>query len=159
MSCFGSCTCICTDSSEQFDAVMSEETKFGFSLEQITKSNIGWFNDKTVTDHHLSLWELQQESGLYILWHKEDYCDKHERFHMRGLYVGKGKVNARLRSHWAQKDFSEELLVYFSFFACSNRQAKYLEQLFLDLYNLPNNVAENKGVLPFCQHWRQEDVD
>lgn len=94
-----------------------------------------------------------------MLWHKKDYCSKHDRYHMTCLYVGKGCVSSRLRSHWKKKAFSEEMLVYFSYFPCTNRQAKYIEQLFLDLYDLPLNKAENKGVLTLCQHWTQSDVD
>ncbi|MBJ7415973.1 MAG: hypothetical protein JHC88_11075 [Niveispirillum sp.] len=44
-----------------------------------------------------------EKEGVYILWHKNDYCPKHDLFHMKGLYVGKGDVAKRLRNHWKTK--------------------------------------------------------
>ncbi|HAS6055643.1 hypothetical protein BST50_05340 [Vibrio vulnificus] len=159
MGCFEFCNCSCTDTDANFDRVLSKETNFGFSLSQISKSNIGWFADETIADHQLELWGIGEQSGIYMLWHKEDYCAQHDRYHMTCLYVGKGYVNSRLRSHWKKKNFSDEMLIYFSYFPCTNRQAKYIEQLLLDLYDLPLNKAENEGQLILCQHWTQWDVD
>lgn len=158
VGCFDFCNCRCSDTDTDFDRILSKETNFGFSLSQISKSNIAWFLDKTMTDE-FEKWNTRQQSGIYMLWHKGDYCSQHDRFHMKCLYVGKGFVNSRLRSHWKQKDFSEEMLIYFSYFPCTNRQAKYIEQLFLDLYDLPLNKAENYGESTLCQHWTQYDVD
>lgn len=159
MSCFEFCSCSCSDTEENFNRILSTETNFGFSLSQISTSNIGWFSDKTIADHELDLWSIGQQSGIYMLWHKEDYCVQHDRYHMTCLYVGKGYVNSRLRSHWEKKNFSEEMLIYFSYFPCTNRQAKYIEQLLLDLYDLPLNKAENSGEFILCQHWTQREVD
>jgi hypothetical protein len=67
-------------------------------------------------------------------------------FHMRALYIGKGYIGKRLRSHWKQKDFSEEKLVYWTFLILPNRQAKYCEQLLLDLYKPARNEYEVPGL-------------
>jgi hypothetical protein len=80
-------------------------------------------------------------------------------FHMRALYVGKGRIGTRLRDHWKRKDFSEALLVYFTYVELSNRMSKYLEQLLLDVYDLPFNKSENPGIGIFCAHFTQCEVD
>ena len=80
-------------------------------------------------------------------------------FHMRALYVGKGQIGRRLLAHWKNKDFSEEMLVYWTFIELPNRQAKYCEQLLLDLYRAPLNKNEISGTLLLCGHLSQTEVD
>ncbi len=96
---------------------------------------------------------------MYILWHKDDYCPSHEMFHMKALYVGKGNQATRLRAHWKTRNFSEEMLVYFSFYPTTNRIAKYIEQLLLDTYQVPHNAAENVGTARLCAYFSQWEVD
>lgn len=98
-------------------------------------------------------------SGFMSFWHKDDYCCVHDRFHMRALYVGKGMIEQRLLQHWKDKDFSEEMLVYWTSLEMPNRQAKYVEQLLLDLYKFPHNKSENKGRGLLCAHFEQVEVD
>lgn len=160
MPCYSICTCHCNWSSAKFDELLYKETRFTSSLHQICHSNVGWFSDNSLCDEHLiNKWGLSRKSGVYVLWHKDDYCDTHGMFHMRALYVGKGYVERRLLKHWEEKDFSEELLVYWSFAEMPNRQAKYCEQLLLDLYDFPFNTSENPGCDTLCAHFTQVEVD
>jgi hypothetical protein len=122
-------------------------------------SNIGWFLDKSQDDHHLDEWQLQKKSGLYLLWHKDDYCENHDAFHMRCMYVGKGNIGRRFIAHHLKKDFSAEMIVYWSFFPAVNRLAKYLEQLLLDTFNFPLNRAENSGEGRLCAYYSQSEAD
>jgi hypothetical protein len=78
---------------------------------------------------------------------------------MRALYVGKGMIEQRLLQHWKDKDFSEEMLVYWTSLEMPNRQAKYVEQLLLDLYKFPHNKSENEGRGLLCAHFEQVEVD
>ena len=158
--CFEECGCRCDQAADdEFDLIANSELVKPILLHRLARKNIGWFSDKTICHHHIEDWNLNQVEGIYILWHKSDYCAEHERFHMRALYVGKGNIGARFRSHWKNKDFSEELLIYFTYVALPNRLSKYIEQLLLDLYNLPLNKSENPGRKVLCQHFTQFEVD
>ncbi len=160
MSCFSSCSCGCLSESLGFDITIERETKFAWRLRDICHSNVGWYTDKTICDEHLLReWISQDAFGVYVLWHKDDYCEVHDMFHMKALYVGKGWIGPRLLSHWTKKDFSQEMLVYWTFILVPNRQAKYCEQLLLDLYRPPLNRAELSGALSLCAHFTQEEVD
>jgi hypothetical protein len=135
--------------------VVRKETIF-----DLCHSNIGWYTDSSICDEHLlEQWIANDAFGVYVLWHKDDYCEVHEQFHMRALYVGKGQIGRRLLSHWKNKDFSEEMLVYWTFLELPNRLAKYYEQLMLDVYKTPLNVAEVTGKLTLCAHFTQSEVD
>ncbi|WP_271438931.1 hypothetical protein [Pontixanthobacter luteolus] len=144
---------------EPFDQIASRELRQPISLYDLCRENIGWYTDKAIADSHLDDWGLNGLSGLYFLWHKEDYCSVHHRFHMRALYVGKGALPARLKAHWLKKPTEELMLIYFSYVVLANRMAKYIEQLILDCYNLPFNQAENLGELSLCAHFEQAEVD
>ncbi|MBL3562850.1 hypothetical protein [Rhodovulum sulfidophilum] len=110
-------------------------------------------------DSGLDSVKFAEKEGVYILWHKSDYCTEHELFHMKGLYVGKGDVAKRLRQHWKTKNTAEEVLIYFTFLPCENRKSKYIEQLLLDIYDLPLNTAENIGTETLCAYFTQSEVD
>ena len=157
--CYESCECRCGEADGAFDAIVARETRFAIRLDDICRANIGWYGDKSLDDSGVGDWGLKGRSGLYFLWHKDDYCPHHERFHMRALYVGKGGFDRRLRSHWQGKDTSDEMLVYFSFVELENRIAKYVEQVLLDLYQFPLNTAENPGRGRLCAHFSQGEVD
>jgi hypothetical protein len=108
--CFdGLCTCSCHTTFPDFDTTIAKETNFGITLEDLCRSSIGWFGDKSVGDHLIREWDIEKTDGVYLLWHKDGYCAIHEMFHMRCLYVGKGNIPLRLIDHWKKKDFSEEL--------------------------------------------------
>lgn len=153
------CGCDCGEQLQEFDQLCSNEITVSVPLQQLTHANIGWFSDQSVCEHCIEEWGLEKKEGLYILWHKDDYCVRHEMFHMRALYVGKGRIGSRLKSHWKNKDFSEELLVYFTYVELSNRLSKYIEQLLLDVYHFPYNKAENAGTATLCAHFTQCEVD
>ena len=162
MPCFETCNCECDQPSvghTQFNKTLASELRLEINLHTLCHSNIGWFLDKSQTDHHLGDWGLQGKSGIYLLWHKDDYCDQHDAFHMRCMYVGKGSIGRRFVAHYLKKDFSEEAIVYWSYFPTSNRVAKYLEQLLLDTFSLPLNRAENIGKERLCSHYSQAEAD
>lgn len=149
------CDCCCGEVRGHFDVTLLAETRFATRLHHLCHSNILWFTE----DRFEKLDSLKGRSGVYILWHKDGYCSTHDLFHMRALYVGKGRFNARLYSHWLQKDFSEEMLVYWSLVEMPNRHAKYVEQLLLDTYILPLNKSENSGTERLCAYLTQCEVD
>lgn len=160
MPCHSSCSCECFEAPPHFNSSIEAETLFTWRLHDICHSNIGWYTDKTISDlHFLNKWITKGALGIYVLWHKDDYCDIHNTFHMRALYVGKGQIARRLLAHWKKKDFSEEMLVYWTYLEMPNRQAKYCEQLLLDIYNVPLNKAESAGKLSLCTHFKQSEVD
>lgn len=138
-----------------FDELIRLETNFGLNLRDFCHSNIGWF----VKDANLlEAWGGDSREGVYLLWAKTDYCEVHERYHMQSLYVGKGRIMRRLYRHWVSKDFPSEL-VYWTFLELPNRKAKYVEQLFLDLFRFSLNKAENRGGEKLCAYFTQEEVD
>lgn len=162
MNCFEMCSCSCGKPSlehEQFDQILRSELRLDITLRNLCHSNIGWFLDKSQAEHYLYDWPLRGRSGVYLLWHRDGYCDKHQTFHMRCMYAGKGSVAQRFICHYLEKDFSEEMIVYWSYFPSKNRVAKYLEQLLLDTFNLPLNRAENSGEGRLCAHYSQVEVD
>lgn len=160
-NCFESfCNCSCNSQDPAFDNILKEETNFQFTLYDICHSNIGWFTDTSLcSDHYLAEWPIDSSQGIYFLWHKDAYCDKHNMFHMKCLYVGKGYILQRIITHFKTKDFSQEMLVYFTYFKLNNRQSKYVEQLVLDIYNIPHNINEKEGTNKLCMHFTQNEVD
>ena len=151
--------CNCNKIDNEFDQILKSELTLDIDLKTICHSNIGWFIDKTISDDSLlKEWNEKNSIGIYFLWEKE-YCDIHHLYPMRCLYIGKGDIFKRLENHFNTKDFSNEQLIYFSYFVCENRIAKYLEQLFLDLYNVPFNKSENKGRKILNVIYTQNEVD
>jgi hypothetical protein len=99
---------------------------------------------------------LKGKNGIYHLWVLEnDYCEKHELFSMRCLYVGKGFALNRAKKHIKEK-WPDVGQFYISFYECSNRISKYLEQLFLDIYSFDMNESENPGTLELFGYWNRE---
>lgn len=93
--CFGECDCSCGVTCDAFDLVAARELRERLRLQELLRRNIAWYCDRNIADAHVELWNLGRGSGLYFLWHKDDYCPVHERFHMRALYVGKGAFSRR----------------------------------------------------------------
>jgi hypothetical protein len=158
-ACFGECDCRCGRADREFDAIAERELRTPLLLDDLCRRNIGWYCDRTITYHHLEMWNLKGRSGLYILWHKNDYCSEHEMFHMKALYVGKGMISARMLDHWSKKATADELLIYFTYAEMKNRLAKYVEQLILDIYDVPLNRSENRGRRTLCAHFSQGEVE
>lgn len=157
--CFEECDCTCGGNHGAFDNAIADETHFGITLNDVTHASIHWYMDKSIDDTGLEGVKFAERDGVYILWHKNDYCPEHELFHMKALYVGKGDAAKRLRHHWKTKNTEDEMLIYFTFFPCENRKAKYIEQLLLDIYHLPLNTAENTGREVLCAYFTQYEVD
>ncbi|BFP41168.1 hypothetical protein FGF1_20130 [Flavobacteriaceae bacterium GF1] len=154
------CDCTCNQPYNEFESIISKEISFPFSFDELCHSNIGWFTDEKIcNDHHLNDWIDASCYGIYLLWHKDDYCATHNMFHMKGLYVGKGNIKNRIISHFKKKDFSNEMIVYFTFIEMINRRAKFLEQLLLDHFNFPFNKNENNGKKKLCSYFSQIEVD
>lgn len=98
---------------------------------------------------------LRGKNGLYHLWIDYDNCDEHDTHTMLGVYVGKGMAEGRILAHIKEKWPSEQLL-YVGFYECSNRMAKYFEQLFLDNYKFYLNKNENHGTESLFAVWSHE---
>lgn len=157
MNCYSECECTCGAEGVEFDKISSTEASFTISAKQLAHSNMGWFSD--LDDLRDNQWPISEDDGVYILWEKDDYCETHNLFHAKALYVGKGLVKKRIYAHAKSKKFSESLLVYFIFLNIENRKAKYVEQLLLDLYDFPLNKAENTGTEIFCAYISQCEAD
>jgi hypothetical protein len=156
-SCFTTCSCSCGREGAEFDTILARETAFGITMHDIAHSNMGWFcgrDDPTFGD-----WSIHRNSGIYMLWEKDDYCPIHDLYHCRALYVGKGAVEQRIKSHSESKRPLEDSITYFTYMALENRKAKYVEQLILDLYDIPMNSAENLGSLRLCAYITQSEAD
>jgi hypothetical protein len=154
------CNCSCGDSNELWEATTNRELNSKLSLKELCHSNIGWFSDKSICDsYELADWMDSKIFGIYFLWHKDDYCPTHNLFHMKCLYVGKGQIKNRITRHFYSKDFSENMLVYFTYYDLPNRLSKYYEQLILDIFNVPFNKSENKGLNNLCMYFTQNEVD
>ena len=103
---------------------------------------------------------LEKRKGVYHIWTDDDFCDIHGRRNLECIYVGKGEALTRLLDH---AKHPERLLAdepyWITFFECENRVAKYIEQLFLDIYLFPENINENSGTEKLWAWWPQERYD
>lgn len=148
--------CICHSvENSHFNLILSEELKISLTIEKIVNESqcvsIELKPDESI-EHALETNEIlssfEQKMGIYHLWIDQEYCSDHFDHKMLCIYVGKGYVKKRVKDHLSKK-FSEDKeideTIYVSFFECENRIAKYLEQLFLDIYKLHLNEAENRG--------------
>jgi hypothetical protein len=156
-NCFELCSCACGVEGGRFDQIVASETYFGLTMRELAHSNIGWFVG--YPDPCFNDWRMSNEQGVYLLWEKDDYCLIHEQYHCKALYVGKGAVKARIWEHSRTKRFSEDEVTYFTFVFMDNRKAKYIEQVVLDLFDLPLNKAENSGKDRLCSYLDQGEVD
>jgi hypothetical protein len=96
----------------------------------------------TISDY---LGSLKKLMGVYFLWvDSGDYCEVHRIHKMICVYVGKGGAKLRVEQHIKDKWPKDERF-FVSFFECSNRIAKYTEQLFLDTYLFYLNSNEMSG--------------
>jgi hypothetical protein len=105
----------------------------------------------TLNDH---LSGLSRKVGIYHLWIEIGQCDDHSIHSLLCVYVGKGIAQNRVMSHIKDK-WPEETLLRVTFFECSNRLAKYYEQLFLDSYKFFLNNSENTGTSPLYARWEE----
>lgn len=106
-------------------------------------------------DHKLYLKTLKGRSGLYHLWVEHEECDDHYTYTMLCAYVGKGPPDARIAQHVKDR-WPNGVNLYATFTAMTNRMSKYYEQLFLDIYDLALNKAENSGSNKLFAVWDTE---
>ena len=155
--CFLDCPCNCRSTDTRFDCLLASETNFEITVQRLALSNVGWFCD--LDDLRFNEWRISKTSGVYALWHKDEYCADHDLFHCKALYIGKGRVKSRIYNHAKTKHFGDANLVCFSYLEIPNRKAKYVEQLLLDLYNFPMNSNENTGKGKLCYYLTQSQAD
>lgn len=105
--------------------------------------------------HKDYLKSLRGKVGLYHLWVDYDNCDDHDTHTMLCVYIGKGLAEVRINSHIKEK-WPNNVMLYVSFYECSNRMSKYLEQLFLDTYKFYLNKNENSGQKSLFAVWDQD---
>lgn len=159
MNCY-QCGCSCNNGDTEFDIVIKSELQLPITLKDIIHSNIAWYVDKEhVHSHMMNEWFKEHEEGIYFLWYKDEYCAKHNLFHFTSLYVGKGIIAKRVAKHWLEKEFGTDGIVYITYFKCKNRIAKYIEQLTLDVYDIPFNKNEKCGKKKLCGYYTQFEVD
>ncbi|MDH5897698.1 hypothetical protein ACED66_14535 [Vibrio splendidus] len=132
-----------------FDAISSKELSEPISVNEIVSHGIFFptykylkeftENKKFIRENPVNLLD---KMGVYLLW--EEYCvDSEGRKLLECVYVGKGWADERVNEHLREKIESSKTFV--TFYECLNRLAKYLEQLFLDLYDFEINKAEKSG--------------
>ncbi|MBW4936656.1 hypothetical protein [Marinobacter sp. F4206] len=98
---------------------------------------------------------LRNKTGVYHLWIDYDDCDDHDTHTMLCVYVGKGLAEGRVNDH-IKKKWPDKESLYVTFYECSNRIAKYIEQLFLDTYKFYLNKQENTGTKNLFAVWDNE---
>lgn len=134
-----------------FDAVSSKELLEPILVEEIISRSIFFptykylseftENKRFIRENPVNL--LDEKMGVYLLW--EECCvDSEGRTLLKCIYVGKGWADDRVNKHIRKKVESSKIFV--TFYECLNRLAKYLEQLFLDLYDFELNQAEKSGL-------------
>lgn len=147
-----------------FDNIAAKELLNSPSAEEIinqsrycTKIPINEENIIGNFNHNIYLKGLQGKTGLYHLWIDHENCTDHGTFTMLCVYVGKGFAKDRINSHIKRKwPNPNEVSLYASFYECSNRISKYLEQLFLDKYKFILNEYENPGTEELYAVWDEE---
>lgn len=105
--------------------------------------------------HNDYLKGLHDKIGIYHLWIDYDDCDDHDNHTMLCVYTGKGMAEVRIKDHIKRK-WPDKVSLYVTFYECSNRIAKYLEQLFLDTYDFHLNNHENTGTKKLFAVWDNE---
>lgn len=154
MACFDDCGSTCYEWSSAFDKAIASETRFDITLRELLDSHAGWYFDGDLdpVPGDIDGLGLQRTSGVYILWQQVGYCDVHDSEHMHAQYVGKAGrgVGGRLKRHQAEKLVGNGLTTEVSVLGMINRQAKYVEQLLLDIYDFPLNGSENTGAGTLC---------
>lgn len=159
MNCFEECGCRCRRQSKLFDDTVLKETRFDVRLQDLLSNHVGSYLDHSESggpegNDGVGDLGLRRVSGVYVLWRQHDNCDVHKTEHLRAYYVGKagGSMHSRLLAHQSLKGVGNGLTTEVTIWRCPNRQAKYIEQLLLDLYYVPLNEHENPGSMRLCHH-------
>lgn len=145
----------------EFDNVAAAELKTPPSVDEIVNHSLFCtivpHQAEPILDltHRDFLKGLSGRTGLYLLWNDFEQCTDHDTHTMVCVYVGKGLAEGRVNSHVKDK-WSRGQSTYVTFYECSNRIAKYLEQLFLDIYDFDLNNYENPGAKKLYAVWDNE---
>lgn len=99
---------------------------------------------------------LKGKQGVYQMWIDYEHCTDHSTHTMLCVYVGKGWAAGRIDTH-IQSKWPAAAALYVTFYECSNRMSKYIEQLFLDTYAFHLNTNENPGTDHLFGVWSDED--
>ena len=163
-----SCTCpqgFPMHAYSKFDSVCADELSTPISADKIINQSKFCANipkgyllndvEDWVTEDAILL-PINNKCGVYHLWYPEVmWCLEHNIWRLECAYVGKGQGQLRAKDH-LKKKYPETAHFQMSFYACENRIAKYLEQLFLDTYKFELNSAENdKTQGPLYAYWSE----
>lgn len=150
---------------EKFDRVCHQELRANIRASQIVNEssfcvNIPINQDLSFEGLKTSdyLKSLKKKIGLYHLWIDYDECEDHDKNTLLCIYVGKGFAGGRIKEHIKEKygHLTKLDTLFCSFYECPNRIAKYLEQLFLDLYKFESNEHENPGANYLFAVWDRQ---
>lgn len=150
-----SADCTCPVPADAFDVIAAHELRRPPSLAEVVLAAPLFMFSTEQSEHGVP---PQLHSGVYLLWNRIDYCEVHHHQINEALYVGKGDVAVRLRRHYQTKAFPEEI-VFVTHLDLPNRLAKYVEQLLLDLYDMPMNTHENLGRSHLRNCWDDNLLD
>ncbi|NRD26332.1 hypothetical protein [Frigoribacterium sp. VKM Ac-2836] len=132
-----------------FDEAMAVETKFGVNLTDLLDNHDGWYLEPSEDGikKFVQGLGLDKESGVYVLWRAIGFCDVHDKEVYDAVYVGKTGIGigTRLRRHLEAKRLGNGMPVEVTTWRGSNRQAKFVEQLLLDIFAFEANRQENPG--------------
>ena len=148
----------------EFDHIAQAELKNPPSVQEIINQSVFCthlpLDDENILGnltHQIFLKGLNAKSGLYHLWVDFENCTDHDTHTMKCVYVGKGGAEGRINDHVTKKVLKNTgVSIYASFYECSNRMSKYLEQLFLDTYAFSLNKYENPGTNELFAVWDDE---
>lgn len=143
--------CLDLASHRLFNAAIAAETNFGVTLADLLGNHDGWYLEPAedgIRKFVKSL-GLDKESGVYVLWRALGYCDVHNKEVYDAVYVGKTGIGigTRLRVHLDAKALGGGMPVEVTTWRGINRQAKFVEQLLLDIFAIEANSQENSGSL------------
>jgi hypothetical protein len=153
---------LCQNPAYEFDRLASQELKNPPTAEEIISHSE--FCAFVPLDEAMQLGNLTHKDylkglnskvGLYQMWINHENCTDHDTYTMLCVYVGKGMAESRMLQHIKNK-WPNVTELYVTFYECSNRMAKYLEQLFMDIYNFHLNDNENPGIEQLFAVWDQE---
>lgn len=147
-----------------FDRIAQRELKNPPSVQEIINQSVFCtylpLEDELILGnmtHQMFLKALNTKNGIYHLWVDFENCTDHDTHTMKCIYVGKGFAEVRINNHVFKKKLKNTgVSIYASFYECSNRMSKYLEQLFLDTYKFSFNKNENTGTNELFAVWDDE---
>jgi hypothetical protein len=78
MNYFNDSDCGCGSEGHEFDEIIKAETQFELAAKELAHSNLGWFCG--FDDLRDGAWPISDDDGVYLLWEKDGYCPKRDRF-------------------------------------------------------------------------------